>query len=586
MNKLALFLCIHLLLLSLPTAAQRTSNQEKTDSLEQVLPTLSDTMSLKVLFELSQLTTYNDPSHLYLNKLAEEAKKQNNTNYQAFVWAKRVEFLYSDFQSDSIFRVGEQGEDFARKHKEYRYLTLIQQTIAKRYLEQKSYALGLDKVQQMYRDALERNDYIGLARASAIISEAYGGMDMRDEQKVYLNESFQWLDRAGNPYEILYVDNYRELATLCFNLDEYDKCLLYTDSLEWKMEEISHQKEELDFSYDHYLVEYFRGLAYTYLGKYNRGLEHIRKAEILLNEAWPEFFSQQINELYSFYYYETGDYSKAYDYNEQALRFYLDNQLEEMAINQYERKGNILNKLGDYKDAISAYNLYIEKNKALNRTEFKYQINEMRTLYDLEKVEMLAEQDRLRLLSSRRLTIALSVGIILLGCIVVLVALNRRRLARKNRLLFRQLEEKDRLLQQTIILKSKEKHEDTPPLSEQEQASRNLFERLERLMQEKQLYTRPDITRKEVAAELFTNENYLFSAIRDHLDMPFNEYINSLRLEHARQLVFQLQPDTTIEEIGLSSGFGTRKTFTRLFRERYGMSPSEFRQIATEERAK
>ncbi|MDF9831605.1 AraC family transcriptional regulator [Parabacteroides sp. PF5-6] len=36
----------------------------------------------------------------------------------------------------------------------------------------------------------------------------------------------------------------------------------------------------------------------------------------------------------------------------------------------------------------------------------------------------------------------------------------------------------------------------------------------------------------------------------------------------------------------IAGNTGTRKTFTRLFRERYGMSPSEFRRIAAEEKVK
>lgn len=576
---------LSLLLLPLFTGAQRTARQVKTDSLEQVLPTLADTFRLKTLMELAQLTTYSDPSHHYLNQLEEEAKKQENAYYQAFVWAKRVEFLYSDFQSDSIFRVGQQAEEFARQHQVYHYLTLIQQTVAKRYIDQKSYALGLAKVQQMHREALDRNDYMGLARASSLISRAYGEMGMWEEKETYLNESFQWLDRAGNPYSTLYTDNYLEMISFCLNTKEYAKSLLYTDSLERKVEEISRRRQDLDFSHERYLIEYLRGSVYIHRGEYDRSLEHIRRAESLLNEAWPEFYRQQVNELYASYYYGMGDFRQAYDYNEQTLRFYLDNQLERVAVERYEKKGDILSRLGDYEEAVAVYRLYIERNDELNRTEFKYQINEMRTLYDLEKVEMAAAQDRLRLLSARRLMFALLGCLFLLGCIVVLVALNRRRLARKNRLLFRQLEERDRLLQQSVLLRSKERQTEDTSLSETEPAGGKLFDRLEQLIRETQLYTRQDVTRKSVAAELFTNENYLHAAIKENMDMSFAEYINYLRLEHGRKLLLHSPEDYSIEEVVTESGFGSRVTFYRLFRERYGMSPSEFRRIAREEKS-
>ena len=54
------------------------------------------------------------------------------------------------------------------------------------------------------------------------------------------------------------------------------------------------------------------------------------------------------------------------------------------------------------------------------------------------------------------------------------------------------------------------------------------------------------------------------------------DFINHCRLEYARDLL-ATSPDMTVDDIASASGFGTRRTFSRLFKERYSVTPTEFR---------
>ena len=59
------------------------------------------------------------------------------------------------------------------------------------------------------------------------------------------------------------------------------------------------------------------------------------------------------------------------------------------------------------------------------------------------------------------------------------------------------------------------------------------------------------------------------------------DFINHCRLEYAKELL-TTSPDMTVDDIASASGFGTRRTFSRLFKERYSITPTEYRnQIAT-----
>lgn len=57
-------------------------------------------------------------------------------------------------------------------------------------------------------------------------------------------------------------------------------------------------------------------------------------------------------------------------------------------------------------------------------------------------------------------------------------------------------------------------------------------------------------------------------------DMSFSEYINTLRLKEAVQLLEN--PSITIDTISERTGFGTIRSFQRQFRAKYNMSPKEF----------
>lgn len=54
------------------------------------------------------------------------------------------------------------------------------------------------------------------------------------------------------------------------------------------------------------------------------------------------------------------------------------------------------------------------------------------------------------------------------------------------------------------------------------------------------------------------------------------DFINCCRLEYAKELLIT-SPETTIDDIASASGFGTRRTFSRLFKDRYSITPTEYR---------
>jgi AraC family L-rhamnose operon regulatory protein RhaS len=59
-------------------------------------------------------------------------------------------------------------------------------------------------------------------------------------------------------------------------------------------------------------------------------------------------------------------------------------------------------------------------------------------------------------------------------------------------------------------------------------------------------------------------------------NMTASEYLNSCRIEKARQLLTTKDPSSTILDIALKCGFDSSQYFATVFKKKTGMSPSQY----------
>ncbi len=85
-----------------------------------------------------------------------------------------------------------------------------------------------------------------------------------------------------------------------------------------------------------------------------------------------------------------------------------------------------------------------------------------------------------------------------------------------------------------------------------------------------------NITVHSVAETLHISRSTISHIFSSRLSINFCDYINSLRLIEAEQLL--KNKNYSITEISYLCGFSTIRTFNRAFLKRYGISPSDFRK--------
>lgn len=93
-------------------------------------------------------------------------------------------------------------------------------------------------------------------------------------------------------------------------------------------------------------------------------------------------------------------------------------------------------------------------------------------------------------------------------------------------------------------------------------------------------YLSPVLSLRDLARRMRSNETYMSRTINLGLDTNFNRLINTMRVEHAKNLL--KETDSNILEIALDSGFNSKPTFNRVFRDLSGQTPTQYRNKAAE----
>ncbi|MEK0314868.1 AraC family transcriptional regulator [Cohnella sp. 56] len=88
-----------------------------------------------------------------------------------------------------------------------------------------------------------------------------------------------------------------------------------------------------------------------------------------------------------------------------------------------------------------------------------------------------------------------------------------------------------------------------------------------------------NLTLRELSELVFMSERQLARTVLQARNLSVHQYILELKLEKA---IVELATERKIHEIADSLGFSSSQHFTRLFKRKYGLLPSEYQQLQTD----
>lgn len=197
---------------------------------------------------------------------------------------------------------------------------------------------------------------------------------------------------------------------------------------------------------------------------------------------------------------------------------------------------------------------------------------------DVEQLQEIKQQEEEIIKKRQSLTmhriVLIAIVLLLLMAFYVIWRIRRynRLLAEKNRSLYEKMQQREQA-------EAEERRQLQAQPEESLTAERQLFRRMCTLMTEMQPYTDESLNRDALAQLLGTNSKYVVQAIREcsHGDTVM-DFINRYRLENVARLL--KTTDHPVNLVGELSGIPSRTTLSRLFRNTYGMTCREYRQVS------
>ena len=517
------------------------------------------TISLRVINELRSLSY----SNMYMNKLA-------------FMYAKKAYLLDSIYQKDPEHML-----------KMTVYLAEFSAMMSK-YNESMHYAL------EGIRQAQELGNREARARLFFCMGENNWRLSFKDKAYDYFDRTIELLRGSKEKREMMLLSYYYGAKMgFLMNDSRIEEALEVGFEREKQIERLKALPQIPEAYVDGQYSYLYSKLAYIYCmeKKYGQAEQYYQKYLSKKESHTPD------GKMYSVpYLMLSGQYEKVIDNCKgfkELMRTQQDTLNEQyLTVLRHEVKAYL--GMHKYKEVAEIRETILAITDSINTRDRNNVALELNAMYGVsEKEEYIAEQAfQLRI---RNITLCF------LACVVVLTLFLVWRLWRFNHI----VEYKNRMLAQLInerisnrkddtqlseaygqlavtseiepeVISSEELNE-TDKVSGEEEENKKIFQELNRIVLQKQLYLSSELSREDLAQIVHLNNARFARMIRECTGTNFNGYINELRITYAIKLMKKC-PNYTIRAIADESGFNSTPILYNLFKKKTGMTPYEFKK--------
>lgn len=224
--------------------------------------------------------------------------------------------------------------------------------------------------------------------------------------------------------------------------------------------------------------------------------------------------------------------------------------------------------LGQKDKAIEYLKQQLRIKEELRGKQLSSATQELAVIYETQKKDAALKEKEADAKFHRSLVYALSIISLLALVIMMIIIRHQRNTKKNNRLMAKQIKDMQ------MLKEAQEKLGTDENVFEEA----NLFSQLERLMKYDKLYRDPMCNRELIMTRLSVDKNTLLELqhANDIENLP--DYINRFRLEETIGLLDK-DASLSMEEIAKQVGFGSLRSLQRQFKDKYNMSPGEYRKL-------
>lgn len=444
LGPLCLF-CILCIFICVKGAA--TNRATRLDSLKDILShSPSPDVAIKTLQELSDLYRQKPEEVGYLHRLLDIGNRVDSVQAVYAAAANLSRYYYDDNKSDSVVYWAKYIDSVGKSRKElsdglfeaYSYVCLD-------HLWLENYELAMNEAIRLYNLACSRNHTYGQIRCGENLGHIYQAI-RRDSDAVVVYQAA--LDKQEEIGENLTVSirlvSYQLESLLRINkLDSAGVLLATYKNLLDRQEAVNKNTGAI------YPVDRYRWIMHSFYAEYYLKRKDFEKARKSLDCAESFVGKETIGNDFAVFAYlyiqarynkEVGNYAVAHKYIDQLLESWQTPDCLQL-------KADILSESGDAASAIQAYKDVISETSKINNEAFTRQVNQLRTLYDLNDKEIQKKELEISQMNvnikEHQLILSMSVSVILLLVLYILYLSFRRTRRLKNAL----LQEKEALIE-------------------------------------------------------------------------------------------------------------------------------------------
>lgn len=239
---------------------------------------------------------------------------------------------------------------------------------------------------------------------------------------------------------------------------------------------------------------------------------------------------------------------------------------------------------GDSKNAANNFRRLAIIRDSINSREMGSQAAEFNAIYNVRQLEQETKRSRLVGITSSVIAIVSLLALIMFVIGHMRIRRYHKMVRLKNIALARTIEQLSKAQEDTqLSFKRQQKTQGSdenekkcncPNDEDQKDCERRMFMRLEHEIISRRLYA-ANLNRDQLIKELGIPRTQFASLFRDYAGESYTKYMNRLRLREAVRLMRE-KPNLTIDAIVANCGM-SRQLFYMLFREEYGITPTEFR---------